>query len=63
MSVLALDLFPEDPTPVDDIPVTLDRLVTLFLNRWTLTLRGGDDRQAIETELRQLIADAKALAA
>lgn len=57
------DLFPEDPLPIrhpDDIPMTLDRLVFVFLNRWTDTLRGGD-RSVIERELRQVIADAKAL--
>lgn len=52
-----MNLFDQEPVPPDDYQWTLDRAVTLFLNRWTDTIRG--DRTAIERELRELIADAK----
>lgn len=38
-------------------PWTLDRAVTVFLNRWAFNWRG--ERAVIEKELRQLIAAAK----
>lgn len=50
-----MDLFDDHQPPEVDIPWTLNRAITVFLNHWSW--RG--ERAVIEQELRQLIADAK----
>ena len=48
---------PTDPPeePDEDIPVTLDHLIAVFLHRWSWR----DDKAVIEKELRELITEAK----